>query len=61
MSRVRSRSSPPIGETLLATAGDSPLVIITSATAELVGRLDRDLGAVVAAGSDYQITEPSVR
>ena len=50
-----------VAEALLATAGDYQLVVITSATAEPVGRFDRDLAAVVSAGGDYQITELSVR
>jgi hypothetical protein len=50
-----------IAETLLATAGDYQLVMVKSATADPVGRLDRDLGAIVSAGGDYQITELSVR
>ena len=37
------------------------LVVITSATAEPVGRLDRDLWTIVSAGGEYQITELSVR
>jgi hypothetical protein len=50
-----------VAETLLAAAGDYQLVIVRSATAAPLGRLDRDLGAIVAAGGDYQITELSVR
>ena len=50
-----------VAETLLATTGDYELVIVKSATADPVGRLDRDLGAIVAAGGDYQITELAVR
>lgn len=50
-----------VAELLLATAGDYQLVIIASATAEPVGRLDHDLGAIVSAGGEYQITELSVR
>jgi len=50
-----------VAEALLARAGDYQLVIITSATAEPVGKLDGDLDAIVGAGGDYQITELSVR
>jgi hypothetical protein len=50
-----------VAEALLSTAGDYELVIVTLATAEPVGKLDRDLGAIVQAGGDYQITELSVR
>jgi len=50
-----------VAEVLLATTGDYQLVVITSATAEPVGSLERDLEAILSAGGDYQITELSVR
>jgi len=50
-----------VAEALLADAGDYRLVIITSATAEPVGNLACDLGAIVSAGGEYQITELPVR
>lgn len=50
-----------IAEALLAATGDYQLVVITSATAEPVGNLVSDLGAIVSAGGEYQITELPVR
>ena len=50
-----------VAEAQIAASGEYQLVVITSATAEPVGRLDRDLAAIVAAGGEYQITELSVR
>lgn len=50
-----------VAEARLAVVGDYQLVVITSATAEPVGRLDRDLDGIVSAGGDYQITELLVR
>lgn len=50
-----------VAEALLAVPGNYQLVVITSATADPVGRLDRDLWAIVAAGGGYQIAELSVR
>jgi hypothetical protein len=50
-----------VAEAELATAGEYQLVVISTATAEPVGSLDRDLAAVVSARGDYKITELSVR
>ena len=50
-----------VAELVIAAIGEYRVVVITSVTVEPVGRLDRDLGAVVAAGGDFQITELSVR
>jgi bacterioferritin-associated ferredoxin len=57
----RSDARGLIAEALIATTGDYQLVIVKAATADPVGNRDRDLGAIVAAGGDYQITELSVR
>ena len=56
----RSDAHGMVAEARLAASGNYRLVVITLATAEPVGRLDLDLGAVVAAGGEYQITELSV-
>jgi hypothetical protein len=50
-----------VAETVLASPGDYQLVVVTSGTAAPVGRLDRDLWAIVSAGAEYQLTELSVR
>src|SRR6185295_17366245 len=50
-----------VAEALIAAPGEYQLVVITSATAEPVGTLERDLAAIIAAGGEYQITELSVR
>lgn len=50
-----------VAEALLAATGSYRLVVITLATADPVGRLDRDLRAIVSAGGEYQITELPVR
>lgn len=50
-----------VAETELATSGECQLVVISSATAEPAGTLDRDLAAVVLAGGEYKVTELIVR
>jgi bacterioferritin-associated ferredoxin len=57
----RSDARGLVAEALIATTGDYQLVIVKSATADPAGSRDRDLGAIVAAGGDYTITELSVR
>jgi hypothetical protein len=50
-----------VAEAVIAAEGDYELVVITTATAEPVGRLDLDLQAITSAGGEYQISELSVR
>lgn len=57
--RCRSDAHGMVAEARLAASGDYRLVVITLATAEPVGRLDLDLGAIVAAGGSTR--SPSCR
>jgi hypothetical protein len=50
-----------VADAVLTTAGDYQLVMVTSATVDPAGALDRDLAAVVDAGGDYRLTDLSVR
>lgn len=50
-----------VAELRLTAVGNYHLVVISSATAEPVGRFDRDVWAIASAGGEYQITELSVR
>ncbi len=50
-----------VAETTFTVAGDYQLVVIRSVAVDPVGTLAGDLGAVVAANGDYDLTELSIR